>query len=262
MFRFYYTIVMRIGSIIHFVPKMRHYARHPERYSEEDCHALCKVMIAKVARTARATTSYYGTENLPTDGGYILFANHQGKYDALGVTWEHPRPCRVLMNLRRSKMPIANEYVALVRGKRIDHTNLRQQIHCIHEIGDEVKAGAVYLIFPEGGYRKDQDNVLNPFRSGCFRSAVRSERPIVPVALIDSFKPFGIKGLAPVHTQVHYLPPIPYEVFRDLRPRELAELVQERIAAHMEAILGYSVRPVETCAESAAEVAEASAADN
>ena len=33
MFRFYYTIVMRIGSIIWFVPKMRKYAKHPERYS-------------------------------------------------------------------------------------------------------------------------------------------------------------------------------------------------------------------------------------
>ena len=69
MFRFYYTIVMRIGSIIHFVPKMRKYAKHPEVYSEEDCHELCKVMIAKVAKTARTTTSYYGLENLPTDGG-------------------------------------------------------------------------------------------------------------------------------------------------------------------------------------------------
>ena len=51
MFRFYYTIVMRIGSIIHFVPKMRKYAKHPEIYSEEDCHELAKIMIAKVAKT-------------------------------------------------------------------------------------------------------------------------------------------------------------------------------------------------------------------
>ena len=195
MFRFYYTIVMRIGSIIHFVPKMRKYARHPEKYSEEDCHELCKVMIAKVAKTARATTSYYGLENLPADGGYIMYANHQGKYDALGIMWGHPRPCRVLMNLQRSRMPIANEYVSLVRGKRIDSRDLRQQVRCINEIGEEVRAGSVYLIFPEGGYRKHQDNYMNRFRSGCIRSAMISERPIVPVALIDSFKPFGIKGL-------------------------------------------------------------------
>ncbi len=243
MFRFYYTIVMRIGSIMHFVPKMRYYARHPERYSEEDCHALGKVMIRKVARTARTTTSYYGTENLPTDGGYIMCANHQGKYDALGILYGHPRPCRVLMNLKRSKMPIANEFVALVKGKRIDLENVRQQMQCINEIGDEVRDGKVYLIFPEGGYRKMQDNHMNRFHSGCLRAALRSERPIVPVAIIDSFKPFGIKGLSPVHTQVHYLPPIPYEAFRGMRPAAVAEMLQAHIAAHMESILGESVWP-------------------
>ncbi len=241
MFRFYYTIVMRIGSIIHFVPKMRHYARHPERYSEEDCHALCKVMIDKVARTARTTTSYYGLDNLPAEGGYILFSNHQGKYDALGIMNGHPRPCRVLMNLKRSKMPIANEYVSLVRGKRIDHENIRQQMQCIKEIGEEVKDGKVYLIFPEGGYRKNQDNYMNRFRSGCIRAALWSERPIVPVALIDSFKPFGSKGLSPVHTQVHFLPPIPYEEFRELKPAAISRLLQERIATYMEGILGTPV---------------------
>ncbi len=241
MFRFYYTVVMRIGSIIHFVPKMRHYAAHPERYAEEDCHALSRVMIAKVAKTARATTTCHGLENLPTEGGYILYANHQGKYDALGILQSHPRPCRVLMNLKRSKMPIANEFVALVRGKRIDHEDIRQQMRCIREIGDEVAAGAVYLIFPEGGYRKGQDNVMNPFRPGCFRSALQAACPIVPVALIDSFKPFGSKGLAPVETEVHFLPPILPDAYAGLRPVQIAELVQSRIAAHMETRLGYPV---------------------
>ncbi len=240
MFRFYYTIVMRIPSIIRFVPKMRKYAKHPERYSEEDCHELCKVMIDKVAQTARTTTSWYGLENLPEEG-YIMYANHQGKYDALGIMRGHPRPCRVLMNLRRSKMPIANEYVSLVRGKRIDHRNPRQQMSCIHEIGDEVRAGKVYLIFPEGGYRKHQDNYMNRFHSGCFRSALRSKRPIVPVALIDSFKPFGIKGLQPVHTQVHFLPPIPYDEYQDMTPAAISRMVQARIASHMESVLGMPV---------------------
>jgi 1-acyl-sn-glycerol-3-phosphate acyltransferase len=260
MFRFYYTIVMRIGSIIHFVPKMRKYAKHPEVYSEEECHELCKIMIAKVAKTARATTSYYGLENLPADGGYIMYANHQGKYDALGIMWGHPRPCRVLMNLKRSKMPIANEYISLVRGKRLDHRDFRQQVQCINEIAEEVKEGKIYLIFPEGGYRKNgQDNYMNQFRSGCIRSAIKSGQPIVPVALIDSYKPFGIKGLKPVHTQVHFLPPIPHGEFCDLGAAAVAQLLQERIAAHMESVLGYPVWHRENAAGEADTAAEPTA---
>jgi 1-acyl-sn-glycerol-3-phosphate acyltransferase len=138
-------------------------------------------------------------------------------------------------------MPIANEFVSLERGKRLDHADLRQQVRCISEIGEEVKEGKVYLIFPEGGYRKGQDNYMNQFRSGCIRSAIKSGRPIVPVALIDSFKPFGIKGLKAVHTQVHFLPPIPYEEFSRLTSVEISHMLQTRIVARMESVLGYSV---------------------
>lgn len=250
MLRFYYVIVARIGSILWYVPQMRKYAAHPERYTEEDCLELSKVMIGKVAKTARTTTSIHGLENLPRDGGYILYSNHQGKWDALGLIWNFPRPVRVLMDAKRARMPLANEFVSLVRGKRLDRSSIRHQAQCVNEIGEEVKGGDVYLIFPEGGYRKDQDNRMNRFYSGCFRSAHVSERPIVPVALIDSYKAFGSKGLGRVHTQVHILPPIPYEEYAAIPRPQLAQTVQDRIAAHMESVLGYSVLPAESgCSE-------------
>ena len=89
---------------------------------------------------------------------------------------------------------------------------------------------------------------MNQFRSGCFRSALLSQRPIVPVALIDSFKPFGIKGLKPVHTQVHFLPPIPYEEYQNMTPAAISRMMQARIAAHMESVLGDPVWETATSA--------------
>jgi 1-acyl-sn-glycerol-3-phosphate acyltransferase len=67
---------------------------------------------------------------------------------------------------------------------------------------------------------------------------------MIPVAIVDSFKPCGIKGLKAVHTEVHYLPPIPYEEYAHMPPAAIAHMLQERIADHMESVLGYSVRPV------------------
>jgi 1-acyl-sn-glycerol-3-phosphate acyltransferase len=61
------------------------------------------------------------------------------------------------------------------------------------------------------------------------------------VAIIDSFKPFGSKGLKAVHTEVHYLPPIPYEEYSHMTPAAIAHMLQERIADHMESVLGYPV---------------------
>ena len=46
---------------------------------------MAQVMIEHVKKRGRIETVASGMENLPTEGGYIMFANHQGKYDALGV---------------------------------------------------------------------------------------------------------------------------------------------------------------------------------
>ena len=243
MLRLIYVVIMRIGSIIHFVPKMRKYARHPEKYTEEDCHALAKIMIRKVAKTSRITTSVYGTENLPPEGGFLLLSNHQSKFDALGIMDALPRPCRVLMDLKRSKMPIANEYVSLVRGKRLDRQNIRQQVNCFREISAELADGKVYLIFPEGGYVKGQTNLMGEFHSGCFRTALNAHTQIVPVVLVDFWKTFGRNSLKKVHTQVHFLPPIPYETYEHMTTMAVARMVQTQIAAKLQEITGEDVMP-------------------
>lgn len=251
MLRLIYVVIMRIFSIMYFVPKMRKYARHPEKYSEEDCHELAKIMIRKVAKTSRITTDVYGLEHLPAEQGYLLCPNHQSKFDALGIMNEHPRPCRVLMDLKRSKLPLANEYVALVRGKRLDKSNIRQQVKCFREIAEEVADGKVYLIFPEGGYVKGQTNVMGTFHGGCLRTAFNAKCPVVPVALVDFWKTFGRNSLKKVHTEVYFLPPIPYEAYHGMTTAALADLVQTRIAEKISAVTGEQVMPVKT--EAAAE---------
>lgn len=243
MLRLIYVIIMRIGSIIYYVPKMKKYARHPERYSDEDCHELSRVMIRKVAKTSRITTSVSGLENIPEEGGFVLFSNHQSKFDALGIMDAMPRPCRVLMDLKRSKLPLANEYVALIKGKRLDRSNIRQQVTCIREMSEEVAAGKVYLIFPEGGYTKDQTNVMGTFYGGCFKTAIRAKAPVVPVALVDSWKTFGRNSLKKVQVQVHFLPPIPYEAYQHMTTVELARTVQGRIADKLREVTGEDVLP-------------------
>ena len=50
------------------------------------------------------------------------------------------------------------------------------------------------------------------------------------MAFVDSFKVLDQKGSAPVTAQVHYLPPIFYEEYKDLNTTALAALVKGRIA--------------------------------
>ena len=101
---------------------------------------------------------------------------------------------------------------------------------------EEVKQGRNFLIFPEGT-RSRMGNQLLPFKGGTFKSAVRARCPIVPCALIDSYKPFDEKSIAPVTVKLIYLKPICYEEYKGLKTTEIAELVKSRIEATIQEYL-------------------------
>lgn len=56
-----------------------------------------------------------------------------------------------------------------------------------------------------------------------------SKSPIVPVALIDSYKVFNSLHIKPVSVQVHFLKPIPFEEYQGMKTQAIANLVKERI---------------------------------
>ena len=107
--------------------------------------------------------------------------------------------CGVIMDYTRSMLPIVNPFIDLVKGKRLDKSDMKSQMKTILEIVEEVKAGRRYIIFPEGGYDHNK-NTVQRFMPGSFKCATKAKAPIVPVAIIDSYKPFGINSLRKVKT--------------------------------------------------------------
>ena len=131
-------------------------------------------------------------------------------------------------------MFIAKQFIDMLGGQRIDRNSPKQQIRAINNIAEEVKQGRNYLIFPEGGYGKKTDNSVDDFKYGCFISAVKAKCPVVPVAILDSYKPFGLNSLKKVTTTVVYLPPISYEEYEGMKAVELCAMVRQRIADEIE----------------------------
>jgi 1-acyl-sn-glycerol-3-phosphate acyltransferase len=232
MLRFMYVIIGSIYIIPYYIVQMKKYYRNPEQYSEEACYQLAMKVVNLIKRKGRIETYITGTENLPEDGGYIMYSNHQGKYDALGVMIGHKKPCTLIIAKKQSQPIITTQFVDLIRAKRLDFTNIRQQVSVMNSITEEVKAGRRYLIFPEGGYT-DNRNHLNEFKVGSFKCAERAKCPIVPVVVYDSYKPFGINSLRKVKTQVHFLKAIPYVEFKDYKTIQIRDMVVNRIQEHI-----------------------------
>ena len=233
MLRFLFVILRCILVIPYYVVQMIKYERQSERYSEEDCYSLALKVVRLIKKSGRIDTYIAGTENLPKEGGYIMYSNHQGKYDALGVMIGHKKPCTLIIAKKQSKPIVTTQFIDLIRAKRLDFEDIRQQVAIMNAVTEEVKAGRRYLIFPEGGYQ-DNRNTLQEFKVGSFKCAERAKCPIIPVALYDSYKPFGINSIRRVQTQVHFLKAIPYEEFKGLKTIQIRDMVVQRIKEHID----------------------------
>lgn len=240
MLKLIYVILMNLHRAPYMIPKMRNRADHPEKYTEEQRYALVHHVIYLMNKTGKITTEAYGLENLPQEGGYMMYPNHQGKYDVLGIMYTHKKPCSFVMDKNKSHTILVREFCDLVQGKRLEKDNPRQGITIINQVADDVAAGKRYILFPEGGYKFNNKNKVCDFKAGSFKIALKSKAPIIPIALIDSYKVFNSFHVGPLTTQVHYLKPIMYEEYKDSKTQEIAELVKQRIQEKIDEVLAES----------------------
>lgn len=243
MIKFIYVIIMNLFRAPYLIPKMRKLADHPEKYSDEERYNLARYVIRLMKVSGGIRTKAFGTEHLPEDGGYMMYPNHQGKYDALGIIYTHKKPCSFVMDKAKSYTILVNEFLDLLEGKRLDKKNVRQAMTVINEVSEDVKNGKRYILFPEGGYEFNNGNKVCEFKAGSFKIALKTKAPIIPVALIDSYKVFNSFNLGPVTTQVHYLKPILFEEYGHLKTQEIAAMVQERIELKINEILNPESAP-------------------
>ena len=217
--------------------KLCRYAKHPEKYSEEEMYRHIQYILKRAVRGGNIDLQISGTENIPKEGGFMLYANHQGMFDVLAVAATCDIPVGAVLKKELYDIPFLHQVAICTRSFPMDREDVRQSLTVIQSVIREVKAGRNYLIFPEGT-RSRNGNQMGQFHSGSFRCATKSKCPIVPVALVDSFKVLDQKGSKPVTVQIHYLKPICWEEYDNLKTTELAALVKERIAQAIQAHTG------------------------
>lgn len=234
MWRYCYTIIRNLFRLFEAIKTMKDITRkseeQPDEYVEEYHYGYVKYIIDVMKRTGRIKTEAFGCENLPKEGGYMMYSNHEGKWDAYGIISVHKRPCSFIMDIKKSNRIFIKQLVDVLKGKRLSKTDNRQAMTIINEVAKEVEAGRKYIIFPEGDFDKNKKNTLWDFKAGCFKISLKSKTPIVPVAIYDSYVPYNTMKMGKVKTQVHFLKPILFEEYKDMNTKQIADLVKSKIA--------------------------------
>lgn len=199
-----------------------------EKYDAETRYAFLHRITPIAIRRGRIKVVCHGIENLPKESGYVIFPNHQGLFDALAFLETHERPFVTVMKKEVKDVFLLKQIIQLLQAEIIDREDIRQSMQVIKNMTRRVGEGENFIIFAEGTRSRNGNNLLE-FKGGSFKSAMNAKCPIVPVALIDSFKVFDTKSIKKVTVQLHYLKPLYYEDYKGMKSTEIAELVSSRI---------------------------------
>lgn len=221
--------MMVFNNLLYILPlavKLLWYSRENDTHTDEERHKFLQWITNRANKGGKVNIMSTGQENLPKEDGFIIYPNHQGLYDILAVVDTCDRPFSVVMKKEIQNIPFIKQIYKIMRAKAIDREDVRQGMKIILEVTEEVKNGRNYLIFAEGT-RSKVENVPQDFKGGSFKAALKAKCPIVPAAIIDTFKPFDRKDLSEVTVQVHYLKPLYYEDYKDMKSTELAAYVKD-----------------------------------
>ncbi|WP_460641381.1 lysophospholipid acyltransferase family protein [Lacrimispora brassicae] len=208
-----------------------------DTHTDEQRYDYIRHIVKTVNRTGRIKVEVQGVENLPSENGFILFPNHQGLFDVLALMDACPNPFSIVVKKEAAKLILVKQVIKALDGFSIDRQDIRASMEIITKMAEKVKMGKNFVIFPEGT-RSREGNKLLDFKGGTFKSAVNAKCPIVPVALIDCFKPFDENSSRKQIVQVCFLKPICAEDYQNMKTVQIAGMVHDKIQEEINQKIG------------------------
>jgi 1-acyl-sn-glycerol-3-phosphate acyltransferase len=140
------------------------------------------------------------TDNLDTldpKQRYILVANHHSYLDIPCVFAAVRQPIRFMAKASLFRIPIFGWALARSGFIPIDRKNRRTAVKSFDLAAERIRKGNTIVIFPEEG--RTRERAMRPFQRGAFLLALKSEQPIVPIAIDGTFDvlPAGSRRVKP-----------------------------------------------------------------
>jgi 1-acyl-sn-glycerol-3-phosphate acyltransferase len=142
---------------------------------------------------------------------YILVANHYSYYDIPCILAAVPQPIRFMAKVSLFKIPIFGWSLARAGFIPIDRKNRRTAVKSFDLAAERIRRGNTIVIFPEEGRSKNRE--MRPFQRGAFLLAIKSELPVVPMAIDGTYDVFrvGAKRITPGRVTIKVGTPMPTE---------------------------------------------------
>ena len=227
MIRFICVCIVVIGYLILSIPILLVewvIGKFNKRAKDISSLRIIQAVFRFILKITGADITVKGHENVPADTAVLYIGNHRSFFDILLTYVLCPDVTGYVAKKEMESIPLLSIWMRYLHCLFLDRKNIKEGMKTILLAIEEMKKGISICIFPEGT-RSKMGNEMLEFKGGSFKAATKAKCPIVPVVLYDSFKPFEGKSFRKVITQLHFLPPIPYETFADMKTYEIRDMV-------------------------------------
>ncbi len=205
-------------------------AREEDTRTAAEKYGYISEMVKRINRRGRVTVTATGTRAYSVSGRILYCQSSRSLFDMLALFSTCPRPLSVVIKKEASNwIPGRSRYWGQPKSLAMDRDDIKDQVRIITEVTKRVKSGRNFVIFAEG-HRSPTEMILD-FKSGnlSLGAYCKTGAPRVPVALVNSFRPFDMNSLKREEVQVHYMEPILPDQYMGMKTSEIAHLVHDRI---------------------------------
>ena len=140
-----------------------------------------------------------GEENLPTEGGFLLVSNHLSNVDPLCLCWYFMKRNTAVRFLAKKSMFSVPVFGWIIKGMGLIPVNRDSNPSAVlAPTREDLTAGEVVGIYPEGTLTRDPDQWPMEFKSGAARLALDTGVTVIPLSQWgpqDIMAPYNAKGM-------------------------------------------------------------------
>jgi len=196
-------------------------------------HRIARLWGKIPLRTTGTKVSVQGRENIDPQKSYILVSNHQSTFDIFALLGYLPIQFRWIAKAELFRLPFLGWAMSRIGYIPIERGSPKKAYRSMLQAAEKVKEGVSVIIFPEG--TRSPDGNLQPFKKGVFLIALKSQAPILPIAIRGTGKimPKGDWRIYPGNVQIIVGPPIETAGVPPEKEGELSERVRNTLMKYL-----------------------------
>jgi 1-acyl-sn-glycerol-3-phosphate acyltransferase len=235
MLRTLYYIIYIFFSFLCTIPKLMGVQKTQEPTTREAlAHDIVNNWARKVVLNTGSKITIIGQEKIPEHISLVFVGNHQSFFDVPILLGWLNKPLSFIAKKELLKMPLLRSWMQEIKCIFLDRQNPREGLKAITDGVSLLKKGNCVAIFPEG--TRSKDGQLGEFKAGALRLATKSNAPIIPITIIDTYKIFeGNKfGITATPIKIIVDEPIYTEGLSKEEQNELPEKIRNIIIKNMQ----------------------------